>query len=794
MVNGDGETVANYRKSYLYYTDETWAKEGGGFYHGDIQGLGKVAMGICMDINPYKFQTPWTAFEFGFHILTVKANLVIISMAWLTLEDAQTFTQLAEEPDMETLTYWVQRLEPIIRAEGEEEIIVVFANRCGVEGEAVYAGTSAVLGVQNGEVSVYGLLGRGTKELLVVNTEMPPFAKLVSRPDRSRDADEELSVSDGMSEAAVAPAKGEPKYPGQKSPGRAAASSQQNTNTTVPAHARECDECKHVGHFNTPHYYDAAAAPGRRASPRRDRTSGDGHGHQYQHPPKEAKSSRRTASPWPAYSAKASSGFRRAASTSNSYSTKFPSPREQYAPRSASPQDRYSPGLTSSGDGCSSPLTRMTTPPSAPALRDLCVSKEPSPEEWYGVADASHAVSSARVQAPNGYRERDEQAFPDLASPTFPEPTPTSVRPKLALSTGPETLPPKLQREPPRGMQPGNFFSSRDLCTPPETPFDDEPQPFIQKHWVPPSTFTYPDEPQWPEATRGTEGVGQLAGRRPSPSNGYAPARAVPTKPASRTQEVKMAGLHDTRHRHRDDRDIPPPRASRPRNSSRTRGANPDRRPTPATSERNTPRPRNEPPQPSTYPPRVPAPRREAAGPTARNDCRKDITAEPATPLQPLREKSAATWNSITIAASPSVFKTEFHPSETSFLPPGAPNHNPRKGNHNNHNDNSQPQGTLQRRKSVSSFLHHHDAAHYLPSPALPVHKAYQHLIYSAVEPGVSIDSMWAAAVAVVAGGGGGGGGGGSASKRHGSVSSEKGARLALGRLRRPDLLSPMSV
>ncbi|OIW29763.1 carbon-nitrogen hydrolase [Coniochaeta ligniaria NRRL 30616] len=193
VVNGDGETVANYRKSSLYYTDETWAKEGGGFYQGEIQDLGKVAMGICMDINPYKFQTPWTAFEFGFHILTVKANLVIISMAWLTQEDARTFTRLPEEPDMETLTYWVQRLEPIIRAEGEQEIIVVFANRCGVEGDTVYAGTSAVLGVQDGEVSVYGLLGRGSKELLVVNTEMAPFAKLVSRPDGPRDADEQLS-------------------------------------------------------------------------------------------------------------------------------------------------------------------------------------------------------------------------------------------------------------------------------------------------------------------------------------------------------------------------------------------------------------------------------------------------------------------------------------------------------------------------------------------------------------------------------------------------------------------------
>lgn len=80
---------------------------------------------------------------------------------------------------METLAYWVARLEPLIRAEGEDEIIVVFANRSGVEGEAVYAGSSAVLGIQRGEVKLYGVLGRGERELLVVDTSKRPQAKLV---------------------------------------------------------------------------------------------------------------------------------------------------------------------------------------------------------------------------------------------------------------------------------------------------------------------------------------------------------------------------------------------------------------------------------------------------------------------------------------------------------------------------------------------------------------------------------------------------------------------------------------
>lgn len=48
VVNGDGETIGNYRKSFLYYTDETWALEGQeGFYGAYIPGLGTTSIGIC---------------------------------------------------------------------------------------------------------------------------------------------------------------------------------------------------------------------------------------------------------------------------------------------------------------------------------------------------------------------------------------------------------------------------------------------------------------------------------------------------------------------------------------------------------------------------------------------------------------------------------------------------------------------------------------------------------------------------------------------------------------------------
>ncbi|KAL2266305.1 hypothetical protein VTJ83DRAFT_5657 [Remersonia thermophila] len=182
MVDSRGERLAHYRKSFLYYTDETWAREGQGFYGGEISNLGKVAIGICMDINPYKFEAPWTDYEFASHVLRVQANLVILSTAWLTNEAQTAFLAHKEVPDMTTLAYWAARLEPIIQAGGSEETIVVIANRNGTEDDATYAGTSAVLGIRDGEVAVYGLLSRGEEKLLVVDTDRPPLGRLVREP------------------------------------------------------------------------------------------------------------------------------------------------------------------------------------------------------------------------------------------------------------------------------------------------------------------------------------------------------------------------------------------------------------------------------------------------------------------------------------------------------------------------------------------------------------------------------------------------------------------------------------
>lgn len=52
VVTREGHTALNYRKTHLYYTDETWALEGPhGFFSGQVPGLGLTVVGICMDIK-----------------------------------------------------------------------------------------------------------------------------------------------------------------------------------------------------------------------------------------------------------------------------------------------------------------------------------------------------------------------------------------------------------------------------------------------------------------------------------------------------------------------------------------------------------------------------------------------------------------------------------------------------------------------------------------------------------------------------------------------------------------------
>ncbi|KAJ5337775.1 hypothetical protein N7452_004503 [Penicillium brevicompactum] len=170
VVDERGEVIHNYRKSFLYYTDETWAAEGQverGFKELAIQEQQvATSFGICMDINPYKFEAPFDKWEFASRVLDSKTQLVILSMAWLTLLSREELDALKYKPEMDTFNYWLQRFWPLLQKRMKHEIdidgktgspkkvVIVFANRAGEEppadetkSEARYAGTSAIIAV-----------------------------------------------------------------------------------------------------------------------------------------------------------------------------------------------------------------------------------------------------------------------------------------------------------------------------------------------------------------------------------------------------------------------------------------------------------------------------------------------------------------------------------------------------------------------------------------------------------------------------------------------------------------------
>lgn len=227
VVDENGDIITNYRKAFLYYTDETWAAEGdaargkqsltitdSGPGSGSTSSREIITQfGICMDINPYKFEAPYTAWEFATRVLDSRAQLVILSMAWLTLLSQDELDSLGDQPEMDTFNYWIQRFWPLIQRkmehgdeDGEKRVVIVFANRAGEEppvaGDkppARYAGTSAIIAVtqrQSGtgeeeepldvKIQCWDLMGATSEGICFADTAGDPemVFKLVKRSEK----------------------------------------------------------------------------------------------------------------------------------------------------------------------------------------------------------------------------------------------------------------------------------------------------------------------------------------------------------------------------------------------------------------------------------------------------------------------------------------------------------------------------------------------------------------------------------------------------------------------------------
>ncbi|KAG6994023.1 carbon-nitrogen hydrolase [Physcia stellaris] len=193
-VSAQGDTLAHYRKTHLYYTDETWASES------DTKWLTiglplslsppssvaqrtqdrttQTTFGICMDLNPYQFTAPWTLYELASYSLNSSTQLLVLSMAWLTHRTSSELLESPGDPDLETLNYWVERIVPLVKNR-EGEVVVVFANRCGEEPiDARYAGTSWIGRVGFGKVKIWDTAGKAEEKLLLIDTDHDPEYEL----------------------------------------------------------------------------------------------------------------------------------------------------------------------------------------------------------------------------------------------------------------------------------------------------------------------------------------------------------------------------------------------------------------------------------------------------------------------------------------------------------------------------------------------------------------------------------------------------------------------------------------
>ncbi|ANB14338.1 Nta1p [Sugiyamaella lignohabitans] len=202
MFSPSGKVLFNYRKSFLYSADVDWgcseSPDGFQSYTPEFESVAlkglKVQVGICMDLNPYKFEAPFEKFEFANSALENDVSLILCPMAWLNSESPSLQTsdeakQLKKkqlehemdplEPDVSTLNYWFVRMNPFIKSPPKRKIAFVTCNRSGWEDDILYAGSSQIsvfdpaLASKN-YISFYSTLGQLEEDLIYQEIDVEP--------------------------------------------------------------------------------------------------------------------------------------------------------------------------------------------------------------------------------------------------------------------------------------------------------------------------------------------------------------------------------------------------------------------------------------------------------------------------------------------------------------------------------------------------------------------------------------------------------------------------------------------
>lgn len=217
-----GKVLCNYRKTHLYETDEVFGCTENPnkrfepvelILDKDYYIKGEVAdrhypkvlvnIGICMDLNPYKFEAPFNRYEFSLLCYRNMARLILCPMAWLSPDSPSLSSQAdkvqekkfrelinswdnatpllnlapsptdnyskkqaeqqkdpeheynTEEPSYSTINYWILRFFPFLNHDYNnlqryyERAYVVTCNRTGIEGDVLFGGSSSIIEFKN---------------------------------------------------------------------------------------------------------------------------------------------------------------------------------------------------------------------------------------------------------------------------------------------------------------------------------------------------------------------------------------------------------------------------------------------------------------------------------------------------------------------------------------------------------------------------------------------------------------------------------------------------------------------
>lgn len=226
VIDDAGTLIHNYRKTHLYETDEKFgcSENPDSLFPSVRLKLGKngqkkevlTNLGICMDLNPYKFEAPFYEYEFATSCLDNESSLVLVPTAWLSekspsindslskqekLNQGQVFEkQFEDQPDYPienadkpselTVNYWILRFFPFLShvrsyfPKKSSKTTVVVCNRVGIEGDTLYTGSSSIfqfdplqpasdhIDSKNASVNVLGSLGQATEGVLYREIEL----------------------------------------------------------------------------------------------------------------------------------------------------------------------------------------------------------------------------------------------------------------------------------------------------------------------------------------------------------------------------------------------------------------------------------------------------------------------------------------------------------------------------------------------------------------------------------------------------------------------------------------------